>query len=334
MDFQNRSAMRPGTLTTWAVPAVIVLLVGLVGITPAGATFPGANGRILYFGKVKGQYQVFSVRADGTGRRRLTNFKFGADVATATADGSMIAFASLADIWIMRADGSGKRRLTSRHTDFSPAISPDGGRIAFSRGTPRLIELMVMDADGTNTTVVVRRKGFQTYAVDWSPDGSRLAFTMSRNSDNAHPRVFTVRPNGHDLARVPIVFSPNTIEDAVGASWSPDGSRFVFFAQPVHHGTPTCATQNGFECNEVYVVGVGGGVPTRLTHDRQDDYFPLWSPDGSQIALSHDATTGGCNIYQEDCRYDVTVMNADGSHPRQLTHTPNRDEEPTWWVVG
>jgi TolB protein len=312
----------------------LALTLGLGGITPAGATFPGPNGRILFFGKVKGQYQVFSIRADGTGRRQLTDLRHGADVATATADGSMIAFGSRANVWIMRADGSGTRRLTSRHTDFSPAISPEGRHIAFGRITPRLVELVVMNADGTHAKAIVRRKGFQAYVPDWSPDGTRLAFTMSRFIDNAHPRVFTVRPNGNDLTRVPIAFSHNTIQDAAGASWSPDGSRFVFFAQPVHDGKPTCDSQNGFQCNDVYVVGVDGGAPTRLTNDREDDFYPIWSPDGSEITVSHDATRGGCKLFEEDCRYDVTVLNADGSHARQLTHTPNRDEEPTWWMVG
>jgi Tol biopolymer transport system component len=82
------------------------------------------------------------------------------------------------------------------------------------------------------------------------------------------------------------------------------------------------------------VVSSGGGVPTRLTNDRKDDYFPIWSSDGSQITVGRDGTEGGCRLFDGECRYDVTVMNADGSDPRRLTHTKHLDEEPTWWMVG
>src|SRR5262249_2307755 len=99
-------------------------------------------------------------------------------------------------------------------------------------------------------------------------------------------------------------------------------------------GTPTCRTQKEYECQDLYTVSSAGGVPTRLTHDRMDDYFPIWSPDGTQITYSHDATMGGCRLFEIECRFDVFAMNADGTSARRVTGTVERDEDPVWWMAG
>jgi TolB protein len=51
---------------------------------------------------------------------------------------------------------------------------------------------------------------------------------------------------------------------------------------------------------------------------------PTWSPDGTRIA--YDAYPDG--------DYDVYVMNADGSHVRNLTNHPALDASPAWSPDG
>ena len=62
-----------------------------------------------------------------------------------------------AEIYVINADGSGKRRLTrNAGCDFGPAWSPDGRKIAFSRGANLHQQVYVMNADGSGQRRLTR----------------------------------------------------------------------------------------------------------------------------------------------------------------------------------
>jgi TolB protein len=83
--------------------------------------------------------EIWLVRPDGTGRRRLTDIERSAQPAW-SPDSRRIAFSTTAgrtnfDIYTVNANGLGLRRVTSSPLDeFDPAFSPDGASIAFDRG--------------------------------------------------------------------------------------------------------------------------------------------------------------------------------------------------------
>ena len=168
--------MTPIASPLWAILIVIGVSLSL-GSPPAAATFPGTNGRILVSEKVQGTYQVLSMDADGSHRVQLTHVRTGVDLATATADGSRIAYGAGGDIWVMNNDGSHKRRLTATGNDFQPTWSPDGTEITFVRANLRSTTIAVMNADGTNQRIIVDRGRFGSFNPDWSPDGTTIAFT-------------------------------------------------------------------------------------------------------------------------------------------------------------
>jgi len=75
---------------------------------------------------------------------------------------------------------------------------------------------------------------------------------------------------------------------------------------------------------EVYVINADGNGLKKLTDHPADDWPPVWSPDGKQIAFTT-SRDGFTEIY---------VMNADGSGLTRLTNHPAHDNSPAWSPDG
>ena len=123
-------------------------------------------------------------------------------------DGSVIAFATQSNRrgWLVetiRPDGTGRHtilRMKPLGLDDPDALawSPDGSHIAFSAShgccQDSYYRIVVVDADGTNATMVTPQNGSAFPA--WSPDGSRIVFARG-------PQFFTMKPDGSDVKTVP-----------------------------------------------------------------------------------------------------------------------------------
>lgn len=116
--------------------------------------------------------------------------------------------------------------------DFLDAAwSPDGQRIAFvsnCHGAPpcnsAVTDLWVMQADGsgrkqlTNGVAIDDDAGHPT----WSPDGTWLAFQMSRGGET---NIYRIRPAGTGLTQLTF---ETALTPALSPSYSPDGTRLLF----------------------------------------------------------------------------------------------------------
>ena len=211
------------------------------------------------------------------------------------------------EIYTMCADGSDQRRLTfNKYDDSSPALSPDGSRIAFisDRDDPNsgackhscFYQLYVMNVDGSGEHKLVETVS-SSHHPDWSPDGTKITFD---SESNLQGNVYVVNADGSDLHLL--------IEDGYWADWSPDGTRIVFASK-----------RDGNV--ELYLADADGKNQHRLTRTSWLEYFPDWSPDGLRIAFA---------VLQERA---VHVMDADGGNDQRLTRQGNA-EDPTWSPDG
>ena len=152
-----------------------LFLFAAVSIQPGYASFPGVNGKIVFFSDRDGNAEIYVMNADGSSQTNLTNNPAADDEFPAwSPDGSKIAFTSRrdgnAEIYVMNADGSSQTRLTNNPAaDYLPAWSPDGSKIAFASSRDGNAEIYVMNADGSSQTRLTNNG-----ALDWSPDWQPL----------------------------------------------------------------------------------------------------------------------------------------------------------------
>src|SRR3954469_11382930 len=137
------------------------------------------------------------------------------------------------DVFVMKPDGSGVKKLTdSKGVSGDAAWSPNGSLIAFEadRGSPNgLGALYVMQANGRELRRVTNpRPPLGDFKPRFSPDGTHLVFSRARGTaDHAPAAIFTVRLDGSDLHRL-TSFGLH-VDDS---DWSPDGKRILVEAYP------------------------------------------------------------------------------------------------------
>jgi Tol biopolymer transport system component len=177
-------------------------------------------------------------------------------------------------------------------------------------------DIWVMRADGTHVRRLTRRRGDELDPA-WSPDGRQIVYRDSRRGINNDDEIYAMNADGsgqHDLTNNPVNdWSP---------AWSPDGRLIAFSSQ-----RPGDLTRN------IYVIRPDGSHLKSLTKDQVEAEYPAWSPDGRRIAFT--SYRGGGTTPDTVPNYDIYVMNADGSDPRDLTGTSTAYEGyPAWSSDG
>ncbi len=137
---------------------------------------------------------IYIMKADGSGQRRLTNVPGYDGGPFFTHDGSRIVWRRfdvtgvLADVWTMKPDGSDQRQITDFGAmSWAPYEHPSGKYFIFSSNKLGFdnFELFIVDAAGTKEPVrVTFTDGFDGLPVP-SPDGTQLAWTSTRGGGSA-----------------------------------------------------------------------------------------------------------------------------------------------------
>ena len=208
----------------------------------------------------------------------------------ASPDGTKIAFSRGGNVWVMNADGSGQTQVNIGWVFNSmPAWSPDGTRIAF-----------ISNLDETGAKLYVmdadgqnsqRITSSDVIRVDTAPDWSPDGNWIAFNKGNEG--IWKVQPDGTDLTPVRV--------NANGPSWSPDGQRILM---QMNNGNLYSTDTNG---NNAVLIGQSG-TPG------------VYSPDGRRIAFGNGA--GCCFLW---------TMNSDGTNRSQLA--PLQHSELDWTPI-
>jgi Tol biopolymer transport system component len=231
------------------------------------------------------EYQVTCAPPPGLGSVRLVYSEGGSDTSA---------------LWAMNADGSDRRQLTSgMHGDLGPLVSPDGSRIAFTRGSPGRV--YVMDADGGNVTALNANdpSGWSTSPVTWLPDGNQIAIQFGSGG-----RVDVIGADGTGRRIL-----ANDGRDIRAPAWSPDGRMIAFLRyNPPIGEFWTCDNSTGG--HEIWLMDASGADQRmvrrlRWCHAGQWNAHLAWSSDGTRILFEE--TDPNDNLPA------LWSMNADGS---------------------
>ena len=88
------------------------------------------------------------------------------------------------ELWVMNADGSNKRRLTDfRAASFAPFFHPDGKRIIFASNLhdprSRNFDLYMINVDGSGLERITYHEAFDSFPM-FTSDGKRLVWASNR----------------------------------------------------------------------------------------------------------------------------------------------------------
>lgn len=122
----------------------------------------------------------------------------------------------------------------------------------------------------------------------FSPDGSRIAFTSTRDGQ---PEVYIMDADGSGVSR--LTNSPGLDGDA---SFTADGQAVVFHSQRTGH-------------RQIFVQPITSSDAVQLTQEPADNSQPSMSPDGEMIAF----------VSNRDGNNHIWLMGKDGSNQRALT---------------
>ena len=254
------------------VLAAAVIACALVTAGAASAAFVGTNGKVSYNQFRYQRFQIYSVNPDGTAKRSNIIGDVSIDDPAYSPDGSTIAFAAH---WVSR------KRIR--------------GELVVENDDP--------NQNGFDWRVVVARSWGVPWDPTWSPDGSRIAFTSSRDGDF---ELYLAPATGG--AKVQL--TSNRVPD-VEPAWSPDGRRIAFARR---------ANGNW----DIYVKDLVGGGVTRLTRSGRVEGFPSWSPDGGTIVFWGRGASDA-ELYTVDVHTRAV---------RQVTRNAVPDYDPAWSPDG
>ncbi|MFC5408133.1 S9 family peptidase [Larkinella bovis] len=154
-----------------------------------------------------------------------------------------------------------------------PVISPSNDRVAFVKNH----QIWSAPIDGSAAAQNLFTARGENGSLQWSPDGSRLAFVSSRG-DHAFVGIFT-------HAETPIQWLAPSFSRDRSPRWSPDGTKIVFVRTPGSGGAPDSLLSRRHQPWSIWTADIATGKAS-----------PIWQAPKT-LAGSVPTTHGGFNLH-------------------------------------
>ena len=249
------------------------------------------GSRLYYMALVSGgALALHQVSVTGGEAVAISTPAFADNLADISADGSELLVQSSegtlpqGPVWIYPALAGPRHRLGDL-VSYDVAWSPDGQRLAYSKGTT----LYLAQNDGTDSRQLASVSG-TPFWLRWSPDGRKLRFTVPG------PSIFwgtlwEVATDGTNLR--PLLAGWNKPPAECCGTWTPDGKYFVF--QSTRNGRTDIWARR----EEKGFFRRSSQAPFQLTSGPLNFYGPVSSKDGKRLFVVGSQPRG------ELARYDT-----------------------------
>ena len=204
--------------------------------------------------------------------------------------------------WVMAPDGTQQRQVTqSPYDKHRLSWYPDGKSLLVNGNQGELNRVNV--SSGEETPVTLSLAGMNDAMV--SPDGRRIAFSLSAAGTSDGNDIWVVNTDGSDLLKKTTM---KWLQHE--PAWSPDGKTIYFLSG------------DGKQSHNIWKLSLDSGQQEQLTDNALYHFDIAVSPAGD-LAYSNNRTGN----------YDVWIK-SDGEEPRQLTDHPGLDAKPAWAPDG
>ncbi len=179
----------------------------------------------------------------------------------------------------------------------TPALSPDGRKVAFSIAQDGNVDIYVMNLDGSDLLRLTRHPGVDTNP-SWAPGGGSLTFTSDRTGA---PQIYLMDGDGLNLRR--ITFDYDYCDSAV---YNPHYDYISFVSR----------FENDFD---IFIMDMKTTKNYRVTRYEGSNEDPCWGPDGERLAFCSNRTGS----------WQLFMVNRTGENLTQITRSGN-NRNPTW----
>jgi TolB protein len=216
-------------------------------------------------------------------------------------------------IYIADFDGTDIKQITFDNVPhLSPHFSPDGKFLTFTSFKNRNPDLYLYELATGKTKKLSGEPGLNS-GGQWAKNSKVIAFTGSRDGDSD---IYLVSPSGADRR----IFIKGSGLD-VDPTFSPDGQSLAFVSGRFGNPHIFVAALQWVSDTNVRVVR-----DKRLTYAGWYNATPDWSFDSKKIAFAG---------YDKDIdRFDIFIMNPDGTQLERLTLRRGDNESPSWSPNG
>jgi TolB protein len=308
-----------GAATLVAV-GLLVLVMLVLELRPAEATFPGQNGKIAYVGWDGHDREIYTIDPGGGHRVQITHNNTKDEAPSYSPVGKKIALSARQgkewEIYTINATGGNRFNLTKNTTpDRWPSYSPSGKKIAYSaRGGNDFdifdFDIFTINVGGGSKFNVTNGRPAPTlknpdgstsrtpphdFSPTYSPDGKKIAFVGTASFESS--AIFTTNVGGGGIRRF------NGSQVVASPDYSPDGKKIAYI--------------NRFQIETINATGGGRSV---VLKGRTQVLSASYSPDGKKIAYAgwdgHDS--------------EIYTIPVSGGKPVQLTNNSMDDTSPSW----
>ncbi|MBT3216639.1 MAG: hypothetical protein HOD97_01180 [Candidatus Marinimicrobia bacterium] len=227
------------------------------------------------------------------------------------------------------------KRLTDHEKEknfmnLSPALSPDGSRIAVLSDRLGHTDIYLLDAiDGTeikrlvkgNRSLDFEELKFLQPGISWAPDNERIVFAAKSGKQDAL-YIIDVKT----LKREKIPFD---LDGIFTAAWNPVKNQIAFVG-------------NDKSSSDLYIYDLDTETLTNLTNDFFADFDPAWNQDGTEIAFvssrGDQFQTDRLGMIDSEFEMvdhdygqrDIYTLNIESGSMSRITSTKYHENGPIW----